>query len=416
MHTFSQSSSIWHPRQQCGNYQLLKLLGQGGFADVYLGEHIYLHTRAAIKIVRSLDEFDVNTFFDEARLAARLRHAHIIRVLDFDLEDEIPFLVMDYATNGSVRRRHPAGSQLPATVILDYVEQVADALHYIHSRGLIHRDIKPENLLLDRNDQALLSDFGIAIAVQKAIASEQMPLGTVYYMAPEQIEGYCCLESDQYALGVVVYEWLSGVRPFQGSVGEIVQQHLSTRPPSMCELIPALPPTLEEVVFRALAKDPQDRFEDVRDFAVALRSAFEKKLFVVRGADFSGRSARHKKPERGQEKTGDTDSRRRETWKEIAVYSFIDLLAGAALGCVLALLNVAPLLIEAILALFMILLPIAGAFARKNTPLFFLTCSLTVAAALAALLSRDLIVFNVVYTILLILSLLVAFAVSFSEV
>ncbi len=85
MHTFSQSSSIWHPRQQCGNYQLLKLLGQGGFADVYLGEHIYLHTRAAIKIVRSLDEFDVNTFFDEARLAARLRHAHIIRVLDFDI-------------------------------------------------------------------------------------------------------------------------------------------------------------------------------------------------------------------------------------------------------------------------------------------------------------------------------------------
>src|SRR5260370_2863770 len=173
MHTFSHSLSVWHPRQQYGNYELLKLLGQGGFANVYLGEHIYLHTRAASKIVRSLDAFDVNPFFDEARLAARLRHPHIIRVLDFDLEDEVPFLVMDYAPNGSVRHRYPAGWQPPVAVILDYVEQIADALHYLHSRRLIHRDIKPENFLLDRNGQLWLSDFGIAIALQKAVAGEQ---------------------------------------------------------------------------------------------------------------------------------------------------------------------------------------------------------------------------------------------------
>jgi len=415
MHTFSHSLSVWHPRQQYGNYELLKLLGQGGFANVYLGEHIYLHTRAAIKIVRSLDAFDVNTFFDEARLAARLRHPHIIRVLDFDLEDEVPFLVMDYAPNGSVRHRYPAGWQPPVAVILDYVEQIADALHYLHSRGLIHRDIKPENLLLDRNGQVLLSDFGIAIALQKAVAGEQTPLGTVYYMAQEQIEGYSCLESDQYSLGVVVYEWLSGVRPFQGSVGKIVQQHLSAPPPSMCELVPDLPPAVEEVVFRALAKDPQDRYEDVRDFATALRGAFENKPFVVRGTGFSARPTWQKKSERGREKTGGVGSRRRETWKEIATCSFIDLLAGTALWCVLALLGIAPLLIEAFLALFMTLLPIAGAFARKNIPLFFLICSLAVAAALAALFSHALIMFNVVYTILLILSLLVVFEVSFSE-
>src|SRR5947208_2913595 len=100
-------------------------------------------------------------------------------------------------------------------------------------------------------------------------------------MAPEQIEGHTCLESDQYSLGVVVYEWLSGVRPFQGSVGKIVQQRLSALPSPLCEVIPDLPLAVEEVVFRALAKDPQDRFEDVRDFATALRSAFENKPFVV---------------------------------------------------------------------------------------------------------------------------------------
>src|SRR5260370_15013130 len=113
MHTFSHSLSVWHPRQQYGNYELLKLLGQGGFANVYLGEHIYLHTRAAIKIVRSLDAFDVNTFFDEARLAARLRHPHIIRVLDFDLEDEVPFLVMHYPPTATLPHLYPPASHPP---------------------------------------------------------------------------------------------------------------------------------------------------------------------------------------------------------------------------------------------------------------------------------------------------------------
>jgi serine/threonine protein kinase len=422
MSTFSQNSSLWHPRQQYGNYQLLKLLGRGGFAEVYLGKHVYLGTRAAIKIVRSLDDFDVQAFFAEARLAAQLRHPHIIRVLDFDLEEGEPFLVMDYAPNGSVRCRYQEGSLLPISLILDYVDQIADALHYLHSRKLIHRDIKPENLLLDRHDQVLLSDFGITIAVPKTFSGDQVVVGTAGYIAPEQIEGRPCPASDQYALGVVVYEWLSGARPFQGSRSQIVQQHLFAQPPSLCEQLSDVPPAVEEVVLRALAKDPEDRFEDVEDFAVALRHAFEKKPWVQRPPDLSPPQTPSKRQgqvmqlrsERNQQRTGG-EGGRRLIWKEIAGIFFLDLLVGAALWCIFALLAASPLFIEAVLALCMVLLPVAGSLMRKNTPLLLLTCSLAVVAALAALAAHNLVFFNVIYTALLILSLLIAFAVSVSE-
>lgn len=424
MHSFSQSSSLWHPSQQYGNYRLLQLLGRGGFAEVYLGRHDYLGTPAAIKIMRSLDDFNVQAFFDEARLAAQLHHPHIIRVLDFDLEDGEPFLVMDYAPNGSVRRRYPEGSLPPMSVILDYVDQIADALHYLHRHKLIHRDIKPENLLLDRYNRVLLSDFGITIAVKKASSGGHIPIGTAGYIAPEQIEGRPCPASDQYALGVIVYEWLSGARPFQGSRSEILRQHLFAQPPSLCEQLTKLPPTIEEVVLRALEKDPQDRFEDVEEFAVALRRAFEKKPVAQRRTDFSpprmhrerqDQVMQRQRPERGQQRTGGEGGGRHLIWREIVSILFIDLLFGTALWCILILLGTAPSFTEVFLAVFMPLLPISCGFIWRNTLLCCLTGSLAVVAALTAFLSRNLLVFNVVYTILLILSLLIAFAVSIND-
>jgi serine/threonine protein kinase len=442
MQTFSHSSSVWYPGKQYGNYQLLKLLGQGGFAEVYLGEHIYLHTPAAIKIVRSLDEFDVNTFFGEARLAARLYHPHIVRVLDFDMEGEVPFLVMDYAPNGSVGYRYPAGSQPPIPVILEYVKQIADALHYIHNRNLIHRDIKPENLLLNQKDQVLLSDFGIAIAAHKERTGEQAPIGTANYMAPEQIEGHCCLGSDQYSLGVVVYEWLCGSRPFQGSMGIILNQHLSAKPPSLCQRVPDLPEAVEEVVFRALAKDPGQRFESVQAFAVGLHHAFKKKtvgwtktidnslfhqLSVVPSkkktviwmdhtpepeihhsnpathlqASHAGRSS--------QKKRG--GARKRKVSKDIIICYTIDLLAYTFLGSILYWLSLAPLLGELLIAFCMVLLPIGYALVRKNRILLGLSCSLTGVAIALALLAQAPALFVALYTILLILSLLITLSV-----
>ncbi len=153
--------------QQLGNYRLIRLLGQGGFAEVYLGEHIYLDTSAAIKVLHTqLDSDEVESFRAEARTIARLVHPHIVRVLDYGVEGKTPFLVMDYAPNGTLRKRYPKGVPLPLSTIVSYVTQLADALQYAHEQKVIHRDVKPENMLLDRRNEVLLSDFGIALVAQ----------------------------------------------------------------------------------------------------------------------------------------------------------------------------------------------------------------------------------------------------------
>src|SRR5207302_1650575 len=139
--------------QQLGNYHLIRLLGRGGFAEVYLGEHLRLKTQAAIKVLHtSLEGDDIDSFLREAQTVARLKHSHIVRVFDFDVEEHLPFLVMDYLPNGNVRQRHPKGIALPLLTIVSYITQVASALQYAHDEKLIHRDIKPENMLLDQRN------------------------------------------------------------------------------------------------------------------------------------------------------------------------------------------------------------------------------------------------------------------------
>src|SRR5437588_489105 len=153
--------------QQFGNYTLIRQLGEGGFAEVYLGEHIHLGTRAAIKILHTqLSNENVGEFRTEARTIARLVHPNLVRGLEFGIEGKTPFLVMDYASNGTLRQRHPKGTILPLSIIVTYVKQVADALQYAHDEKLIHRDVKPENMLVGRRGEVLLSDFGIALVAQ----------------------------------------------------------------------------------------------------------------------------------------------------------------------------------------------------------------------------------------------------------
>lgn len=189
--------------QQLGNYRLLRLLGSGGFAEVYLGQHVFLNTHAAIKVLHArLSKEDTAGFLTEARTIASIQHPNIVRVLDFGLDGDTPFLVMDYTPNGTLRQRYPRGTKLQSLTVLPYVQQFCAALQYAHDMKLIHRDIKPENMLLGQRGNVLLSDFGIALMAHSSHSqSTQDVTGTISYMAPEQIQGKPRLASNQYSLG-----------------------------------------------------------------------------------------------------------------------------------------------------------------------------------------------------------------------
>ena len=266
-----------HEWQHIGQYRLIQHIGQGGFGDVYLAASLTNQTQVAIKVLSSeLTQEDVAKFMAQMRIAASFDHPHIIHILEFGEQGSTPFLVMDYAPNGSLRQRYPRGTQLPLSTIVTFVKQIADALQYIHDRNLIHRDIKPHNLLLGANNEILLSDFGISTQSQSMGYRKQKVQdfeGTILYAAPEQIRGRSRFATDQYALGVLVYEWLSGHCPFHGTIEEIASQHTLVLPPPLHETLPTISTAVEQVVLKALAKDIDKRFDSVQEFAIALERA-----------------------------------------------------------------------------------------------------------------------------------------------
>ncbi len=262
--------------QLWGNYRLVRSLGRGGFAEVYLGEHIYLQSQAALKLLfTSPKDKNVERFRTEAKILVGLRHPHIVRMLEFTVgKQEMPVLIMDYAPGGTARQRHAKGSRVPLATTIAYVKQVAAALQYAHDRNIIHRDVKPDNILFDSDGQILLSDFGLALLVPSLeLLSTQEGAGTYLYTPPEQLDGKPTFTSDQYTLGIVTYEWLSGVTPFTGNLWALGYQHREVPPPSLRASCPWLPTAVEEVLFIALAKDPQQRFRSVQAFANAFEIA-----------------------------------------------------------------------------------------------------------------------------------------------
>ncbi|TMD99437.1 MAG: hypothetical protein E6I80_28030, partial [Chloroflexi bacterium] len=261
--------------QRLGNYRLTRLLGTGAFADVYLGEHIYLNSQVAIKVLHTqVDAHATEDFLTKARHLSHLMHPHIIRVFDFGIEHQTPYLVMDYAPHGNLRELHPPGTIVPFETVVAYTSAIASALQYAHDQHLLHRDLKPENLLVGPKHEVLLSDFGLALLTSGSETVQvRERFGTLDYMAPEQIRGHISQASDQYALAVMVYEWLSGHLPFQDSAPELANEHRYLSLASLSELHPDISSSVEEVVFKALSKDPQSRFVDVLSFAAAFEEA-----------------------------------------------------------------------------------------------------------------------------------------------
>jgi eukaryotic-like serine/threonine-protein kinase len=264
--------------QQIDRYHLLRQLGSGGFGEVYLAQSIRprpLTAPVALKLLPPLATENLRSFLTEAR-TFRLGHQHIVRVLDFGVDERTqrPFLVMEYAPHGTLRQRYPAGTRLSLSTVVSLVNQVASALQTAHDEGIVHRDVKPENMLLNAQDQILLSDFGIASLVhQSSTHDTQHIVGTARYMAPELFKGKAKPASDQYALGIVVYEWLCGLPPFQGNFLQLGFHHTYSPVPSLREQVPELAAEIEQVVLRALAKEATQRFVSVQAFATALQAS-----------------------------------------------------------------------------------------------------------------------------------------------
>ena len=262
-------------------YRIERELGQGGMATVYLAHDLKHERDVAIKVLHP----DLGAalggerFLSEIRTTARLQHPHILPLLDSGDADGLLYYVMPLVTGETLRARLERERQLPIADAVRIAREVASALDYAHRQGVIHRDIKPENILL-HDGQAIVADFGIALAVQTAggarMTQTGLSLGTPQYMSPEQAMGERSIDarSDIYALGAVTYEMLAGDAPFTGSsVQAIVAKVLNEKPTSLRTLRDTVPPHVEQAVFTALAKLPADRFESARAFADELGTA-----------------------------------------------------------------------------------------------------------------------------------------------
>jgi serine/threonine-protein kinase len=255
-------------------YRVHHLLGRGHASDIYLGEEIYQRMPVAIKMLPALfSATEKAKFRTQAASLTHLRHPYLIPVLDFGLYGDYAYLVMNYVPNGHLRQRYPRGTRVPMATVLSFVHQIAQALDYLHRHNLVHRDVKPHNMLVSANNEILLSDLGITIISPSLVPGNYDFEGTVPYAAPEQLMGRPRRSSDQYSLAVAIYEWLSGSWPFVGSFDEIVYQHLNEDPPPFRRYGAEITPEIEEVIFKALAKNPEERFVTVGAFAATLMQA-----------------------------------------------------------------------------------------------------------------------------------------------
>lgn len=256
--------------QQFNQYQLLHKIGGGGFGTVYLARHAKNETQVAIKLLSlPLDTKTIPDFINEARFGL-LQHPNVVRIRDFGLDNGYTYFIMNYLKQGSLRDRHPFNSQLPWPTVALYARQVAEALQYVHDNDIVHRDVKPENLLVSDTGDIQLSDFGIAVISYTENEITQAPRGSLHYLAPEQILGHASSTSDQYALGVIMYEWLTGKPPFVGTQDEVIAQHLHARPISLRVKVSSLPPQVDHLVMQMLNKDPESRFKSMREFIIGL--------------------------------------------------------------------------------------------------------------------------------------------------
>ncbi|GAC1394743.1 MAG: hypothetical protein NVS4B11_27100 [Ktedonobacteraceae bacterium] len=272
-----------------GRYEIREHIATGGMASVYKTWDNRVERIVAIKVLRSLDKNDtraVERFRREARAAAALAHPNAVTIYDFVEEAGQYFLVMEYIPGPTLKQLVGQRRQLQAREAIEIAAQVCSVLQVAHARRYIHRDIKPQNIMLmlnsgpsngiiDRGVLVKLTDFGIVrVAEEAGLTNSGIVLGTADYLSPEQARGETLTaSSDLYSLGVVMFEMLTGQPPFVGPTAvSIAMQHASTNPPLLRKYNPAIPPIVEQLVLRALEKEPEDRFDSAAEMQHALRN------------------------------------------------------------------------------------------------------------------------------------------------
>ena len=330
-----------------GRVRIEKYLARGGMAEVYLGSHLTLDRLVAVKVLHSYIEEEpelLNRFQREAKVVAGLRHPNIVQIFDFDTVEGHPYIVMEYLSGPTLatylRNLHQKNERIPTHQVARLLKGLTSALDYAHELGVIHRDIKPGNVMLHRRSadvpmdapltkdiDAILTDFGLVRITHSAEMTASGKIsGTPAYMAPEQARGdKTDHRTDIYSLGVVLYEMLAGRVPFDSdSTLSVIYKHINEPPPR----IPEIAPAVQNVLDRALAKDPNLRYQSSRDMAVdfylAIGMTSQAETVYESVPKLSGTMAPPPTPEPKPKPTGN------RTWLGVGIFSFICLLALAA--------------------------------------------------------------------------------------
>ncbi len=263
-------------------YEIIKTIGEGGMANVYLANDTILDRKVAIKVLRgdlSNDEKFIRRFKREALSVSNLSHPNIVEVYDVGEEDGNYYIVMEYIEGKTLKQLLQKRGALTLNEVIDIMAQLTDGLAHAHEAYIIHRDIKPQNIMIEDNGLVKITDFGIAMALNSTqLTQTNSVMGSVHYLPPEQANGKgSTVKSDIYSLGILMYELLTGSVPFKGDTAvEIALKHMKEKIPSIRKQNPTIPQSVENIVLKATAKNPKNRYDNVRDMYKDLQTALQR--------------------------------------------------------------------------------------------------------------------------------------------
>ena len=310
-------------------YEIIRSIGEGGMANVYLGYDTILDRNVAIKVLRgdlSNDEKFVRRFQREALSASSLAHPNIVEMYDVGEDDGTYYIVMEYVDGKTLKQLLKKRGTLTLSEAIDIMSQLTDGMAHAHDSYIIHRDLKPQNIMIKDDGQIKITDFGIAMALNSTqLTQTNSVMGSVHYLPPEQASGKgCTIKSDIYSMGIIFYELLSGSLPFRGdNAVEIALKHMREPLPSLREENSAIPQSIENIIRRATAKNPKNRYDSARSMHEDLLTALDdermdEEVYQYKYPENENEGRKSKKIEAQEAELEDTEEEENENTEDIA--------------------------------------------------------------------------------------------------